>query len=522
MTLHAQGGRYAIATPHFTATGVGEAVFRQGGNAIDAAVAAAVALTVVYPHMCAVGGDIFALVTTPDGAVRAINGSGAAPLAARAAALQAEFGQMPVYGAHAVTVPGAVAAWETIRALGASRSLADLIAPAIPLAASGVPVSPSLRASIVEDDALLRRDPGIAAVFQPGGIPLAVGDLLAQPALAATLARIAGEGPSALYGGAVGQAIVRRLNDLGSSMTIADLERHRTEVVAPLAGSFRGDEVLTAPPNSQGLLLLEILNALEASGVADPLGADVGVLCELFRRSSHDRDSLLADPRHADVPVAHLLSAAHAADLATLALARRAGGGSQPVSSPRPTGDTIALVTADAAGNAVVIIQSIFFSFGSGILEPETGVILHNRGSFFSVDPASPNRLEGGKRPAHTLMPVMVRRAGRVVGVHGTMGGKAQAQIHAQLILRLAAGATPAEATSAARVVVGTGAEGERDDVAFAETDVPRGPLLAAGFAIEDLGRHNENAGHSQLIRLVDGVLHVATDPRCDGAAAAG
>jgi len=494
VTLDATGSRFAIATPHHAATAVGERVLLDGGNAIDAAIAAAVALTVVYPHMCAVGGDIFALVATPDGTVRAVNGSGAAPLAANAAALHAEHGGMPVFGAHAVSVPGAVAAWETIRSLGAIRALGDLIAPAIPLAADGVPVAPSLRASILEDEALLRRDPAIAAVFLPGGVPLEVGANLVQPAL----------------------------NELGSPMTLEDLARHRTEVVEPLTGSFRGEEVLTAPPNSQGLLLLEILAALEASGVADPLGADVDVLCELFRRSSHDRDALLADPRVAAVPVEHLLSSEHAADLATLALARRAGGGTRPVAAPPPTGDTIALVTADADGNAVVIIQSIFYSFGSGIMEPETGVILHNRGSFFSVDPASPNCIEGGKRPAHTLMPVMVRRDGRLVGVHGTMGGKAQAQIHAQLILRLHAGATPLEATSAARVVVGTGAAGDRDDVAMAETDVPRAPLEAAGFAIEDLGRHNENAGHSQLIRITAAGFAVATDPRCDGAAAAG
>ena len=178
------------------------------------------------------------------------------------------------------------------------------------------------------------------------------------------------------------------------------------------------------------------------------------------------------------MPVAELLSDAHAARLAEAALARRAAGQvpASPAASRKGTGDTIAVVAADAAGNAVVIIQSVFYEFGSGILDPTTGVILHNRGAYFSLDPASPNVIAGGKRPGHTLMPVLVRRDGRIVGVHGTMGGSAQAQIHAQLLLRTARGEAPADAVAAPRFVVGGLGVGGPD-----RHGPGRGPLRRAG-----------------------------------------
>ena len=274
--------------------------------------------------------------------------------------------------------------------------------------------------------------------------------------------------------------------------------------------------MLTAPPNSQGLLLLEILGAAERLGDVDLLGADADLLAELFRLSSIDRDTHLADPRFADVPVAELLSDAHAARMAEAALARRRTGHA-PEASPasrKGTGDTIAVVAADAAGNAVVIIQSVFYEFGSGILDPTTGVILHNRGAYFSVDPASPNVIAGGKRPGHTLMPVLVRRDGRIVGVHGTMGGSAQAQIHAQLLLRTARGEAPADAVAAPRFVVGGLGVGGHTDMVLAEGrcgDAERAAWSAAGFEVHRLADFDEEAGHAQMIRIgAEGAFRVA------------
>ncbi len=228
------------------------------------------------------------------------------------------------------------------------------------------------------------------------------------------------------------------------------------------------------------------------------------------------------------MPVAELLSDAHAARLAEAALARRATGraAAAPEASRKGTGDTIAVVAADAAGNAVVIIQSVFYEFGAGILDPTTGVILHNRGAYFSVDPASPNVIAGGKRPGHTLMPVLVRRDGRIVGVHGTMGGSAQAQIHAQLMLRTARGEAPADAVAAPRFVVGGLGVGDSTDTVLAEGrcgEPERAAWQRAGFEVQQLADFDEEAGHAQMIRIgAEGAFRVATDPRCDGAALAG
>lgn len=523
------GRAHAIATPHAGASAAGDAAFRRGGTAFDAALAAAAALTVCYPHMCAVGGDIIALAATPDGVVRVINGSGAAPAGVSAERLAAEHGGMPLRGAATVTVPGAVAAWETLLEIGGTWRLADLLEPAAKMAEEGVPVAPSLAKSLFDEErhGFLEADEGLNEVFRPGGRPLGTGDLLVQPALARTLRALQANGADALYRGPAGAAIVARLNGLGSPMTMDDLAAHATEVTGPLAGTFGDEEVLTAPPNSQGLMLLEILGAAARLGDVDLLGADADLLAELFRLASIDRDVHLADPRFADVPVAELLSDEHLARLADAALARRSEGGvPSPPAARKGTGDTVAVVAADAAGNAVVIIQSVFYEFGAGILDPTTGVILHNRGAYFSVDPASPNVIAGGKRPSHTLAPVLVRRSGRVVGVHGTMGGSAQAQIHAQLILRTARGEAPADAVAAPRFVVGgLGVGGETDQV-LAEGrcgDHERAAWSAAGFEVQQLADFDEEAGHAQMIRIgAEGAFRVATDPRSDGAALAG
>ena len=523
------GRAHAIATPHAAASAAGDAIFRRGGTAFDAALAAATVLTVCYPHMCAVGGDIIALAATPDGVVRSVNGSGAAPAGVSAGALAAEFGSMPVRGAHSVTVPGAVAAWETLREIGGTLRLADLLEPAAKMAEEGVAVTPSLAKALFDEErrGALEADEGINEVFRPAGRALAAGDPLVQPALARTLRAIQANGPDALYRGPVGAAITARLNALGSPLQMSDLAAHATEVTEPLTGTFGDEELVTAPPNSQGVLLLEILGAAARLGDVDLLGADADLLAELFRLTTIDRDRHLADPRFADVPVAELLSDRHLAELADGALARRAAGrgGPTPV-VPKATGDTVAIVAADAAGNAVVIIQSVFYEFGSGVLDPTTGVILHNRGAYFSLDPASPNVVAGGKRPAHTLMPLMVRRGGRIVGVHGTMGGSAQAQIHAQLILHTARGEAPADVVAAPRFMVG--GLGHRRPRRRGARGAPlrrrraRG-LVGGGVRGAAATDFDEEAGHAQMIRIgAEGAFRVATDPRCDGAALAG
>ncbi len=525
--LAASGKSFAIATPHRTATEAGAAVFDAGGNAIDAALAAAVTLAVVYPHNCGVGGDLFALVEQPDGRVTAVNASGAAPMAIDPDEIRRADDVMPERGAHPITVPGAVSGWAAIERLGARNGLAAAFPEAVRLAREGVPVAGSLAATLEESSDALAADPGLAGVFFPGGRPLAEGDLLVQPALAETLEAIAEEGPPALYGGAVGARLVEGLRAAGSRMAVEDLERHQAELAAPLLGRYRDLDVSVAPPNSQGFVLLEILAAIERlEADPDPLGPDAALLAEVFRVASADRDRHNADPHVARVPISTLLDDGH---IAAICDEVRAGptGAAIPLRHPgRLSGDTIALVTADGEGRAVSLIQSLYSGFGSGILEPSTGIVAHNRGACFSLDPDSPNVIAGGKRPAHTLMPVLVHREGRLAAVSGTMGGGAQPQINAQSIVRLFdLGLSPAEVLHAPRWIVGGMDPDASPRFVELERRVPSHVVAAfeaAGFSLRVLRDLDEGVGHAHLIRAGgDGSLEAATDPRADGSAAA-
>jgi gamma-glutamyltranspeptidase/glutathione hydrolase len=522
----ATGRDYALATPHALATDAGERAFKAGGTAVDAALAAAAVLTVVYPHMCAIGGDLFALLCAPGRPAVAVNGSGPAPARIDPDVLRARGPVMPVAGPETITVPGMVRAWETLMALDGRLPLRDILAPAIAYARDGVPVAPSLARGISELAEELVADAGMSALLFDDGGPLGTGAPLRQPALARSLEAIAEGGAEVLYSGALGETLVRGLQRAGSPLAMDDLARHRTELQEPLSHDYRGLEIVTTPPNSQGFVLLEILSALaELDALPDPLGPDAALLAHVFRLASADRDDVLADPRCGPVLVDALLAPEHAAELLRKARARL----DSPVAARAatgPSGDTVAVVAADSDGHAVSLIQSVFRSFGSGILEPETGIVCHSRGSFFSLDPSSPNVLEGKKRPAHTLMPVMTRREGRLTGVHGAMGGKAQPQIHAHLLLRLLGGATPADALAAPRWVAGGLDVDSADDVILLERSA--GPesadaFDAAGMPVELLDDLDEGVGHAQLIwRGPDGTLEAATDPRADGAAAAG
>jgi gamma-glutamyltranspeptidase/glutathione hydrolase len=519
----ARGRSYAIASPHHAATEAGVQALREGGNALDAAVAAAAALAVVYPHNCAIGGDLIALVRRPDGSVVSVNGSGASAAATSTAALRAEHARMPIAGSATVTVPGMVGGWGAVLSLGGRRPLADALEAAIVFAEEGVPVARSLAGQIQARHRELAADEGCRALFFNHGAPLSEGSSLRQPALARSLQAIALEGPPALYGGEVGSHLIAGLRSLGSRLTTEDLTAHETDVAPPIGARWRDLDVLTAPPNSQGFVLLEILSALEAFGQAfEPQAADAGLLARLFALVSFERERYLGDPRFVDVPCRELLSAHHAH-----ALARKASSGrslaTEPGSNRMAGGDTVAVVAADGEGFAVSLIQSLFWSFGACILEPTTGILCHNRGAGFSLDARSPNVLEPSKRPAHTLMPVLLSDGNRLVGVNGTMGGYAQPQIHAHLLLAAAAGATAAEAVRLPRWTVATADKGE--GVVVAESDVSEAAIKsieAAGFNLQRVGQLDETVGHAQSIAVVGGGYVAGSDPRADGLAATG
>ncbi len=333
--LAATGSRFALAAPHQAATEAGRAAFAAGGNSLDAALAAAATLTVVYPHNCSVGGDLFALVHRPDGAVVAVNASGAAPHALDPDSVRRSAARMPERGPLTVTVPGAVAGWETLAGLGARLGLPRALAPAVGFARDGVAVSPSLSTSLAEERELLAADEGLSLVFMPTGRPLGTAETLVQPALARTLEAIVADGPRALYQGPLGERLTDTLRRAGSPMSAEDLAAHATEVTSPLAGSYRDAEVLVAPPNSQGFVLLEILAAVERLGAdPDPTGPDAPLLAEVFRLASSDRDRHLADPRWSPVPLDGLLAKPN---IDRICADPPAGGSAPPGPTEQPT-----------------------------------------------------------------------------------------------------------------------------------------------------------------------------------------
>ena len=515
----------AVACPHQLGTLAGRAAIEAGGNAIDAALAAAIVLTVAYPHNTSLGGDLFALVRDPSGRITSINASGAAGELTDAAVLRRRHGgKMPVTGVDTVTVPGAVGGLAALHSLGAALPWGHAFSAAVGLAEDGVRVAPSLAAAVRENSALIAADAGMRTVFQPGGRPLSAGDQLCNPALGATLRTLAAEGPSALYGGRLGANLIAGLQDLGSGLTLSDLAAYNAEVGLPLTAPFRDLQVWTSPPNSQGFLLLEILRIIDALPPdMDLLGDDADVLAAVFQLATADRTRLLADPAHHRLQAEQVLDSRYVSDAAH----RIAGRLPHPDQSRasrqnRPTGDTVAVVSFDTDGWAVSLIQSLFHSFGAGILEPATGVVLHNRGSFFSLDEQSPNVVAPRKRPAHTLMPAMVTRADRLTWVMGTMGGKAQPQILTQVLLRAADGADSAVAVAQPRFIVGGLEVDQPDNTAHVEPNLGSvaDVLTRYGLPVAVLDQPDELAGHAQLISMdAHGVLEAASDPRADGSA---
>lgn len=524
--LAARGPRFAIATPHVAATDAGRAAFDAGGNAIDAALAAATTLAVVYPHMCGVGGDLFALVQRPEGDVVAINSTGVSTRSIDPEAVRAAHGtSMPERGPFTVTVPGAVGGWWALHHRGAWLAWSDLFERAIAHAA-GVPAAHSLAETLAWGVGQgFPDDLGLSSVFYPGGRPIAEGATVANRALGATLATLAADGPGALYGGGLGERFARGLGAAGVPIEPTDLEGHEAITLAPLIGRFRGLDVRVAPPTSQGFVLLEILAAVEHLGIdPDPLGPDAGTLALLFRAASLDRDLHLADPEHARVHPHALLDDGHIAALADEVRTGRPVAVDVPPGSP---GGTVGLATADAAGYAVCLIQSLGPGFGAGILEPSTGIVAQGRGSGFVLDPEHPNVLAPRKLPAHTLMPVMAHRAGRLAAISATMGGSAHPQINMMSLVRgLELGRSPAEAVADPRWLAGAMDPVGPDPFVVAERSAAArigGALDRAGFRVDVVDDVSEEVGHAHLIVVeADGAFRAGTDPRADGEAAAG
>ncbi|HEX6843770.1 MAG TPA: gamma-glutamyltransferase [Actinomycetota bacterium] len=528
MDLAASGRNWAIATPHALASRAGARAFERGGNAIDAALAAATTLAVVYPHMCGVGGDLFAVVHRPEGDTRAVNSSGRAPLAADPDALRAAHGSaMPLRGPDSITVPGAPAGWAALHRIGAALPWSEAFDDARVSAHDGVPLARDVASSLVEGEGaeVLVDDPALAGVFAPNGRPLAEGEELRQPALGTTLDTLAAGGAEALYRGPVGAAYVRGLRAAGSRITESDLAGHEAYMAPPLVGAFAGGDIhlAVAPPNSQGYSLLQSLAAIDRLGIdPDPHGPDAATLARIFLEGLRDVRRHLADPERMAVHPSTLLEDGYLAAFCDAVRAPLVPGDAPA----RPSGDTIALVAMDAEGTAVSLVQSLFWAFGSGILDPSTGIVAHNRGACFTLAPGLPNTYTPGALPLHTLLPVLLLDQDRgLVGAAGTKGSFQQPQIDAQVIVHaFVRGRTPADAVAAPRWIV----EDLPDDglpPIVAETDLPAPTIDAlggSGLAVQEVAARPSWVGHAHLVRRIGEEIHAGTDPRADGAALAG
>jgi gamma-glutamyltranspeptidase/glutathione hydrolase len=499
-----------VACEHPLAALEGIRALDDGGTAADACVAMAAVLAVVAPMMTGLGGDAFLLWFDPaDGRVRALEGAGRAGAEANPAALRAQgLTEMPASGGAPVTVPGAVRLWEDAVAQLGRLSLRRLLEPARALAERGFAVSEVTARQWQEGAARLAGDTAAAASLLPGGRAPRAGELVRRPDLSATLGTIADSGARVMYEGPLGERIVAAVQRTGGFLTQEDLSAHRSTWVEPLATDYRGLRVHELPPPTQGLAVLLMLNRLadEDLGALDPLSAErIHLEVEAKRAAFAVVQEAVGDPDHVDVPVAELLA-----------------GRGVPRDAPTPaaSGDTTYLCAVDRAGRACSFINSLYEGFGSGVMVPNTGICLHNRGRGFRLDEGHPAELGPGRRPFHTLIPGLVTEGGALWGVLGVMGAFMQPQGHVQVLVNLHDfGMTPQDALDHPRhrsyddgvlVVEGRVPERERERLRSWGHDVQVGP----DYALE--------CGSGQLVRMFDGGVRAgASDARKDGCALA-
>lgn len=532
MSIRSISGTRGIAVaPHGLAAQSALEVLRDGGNALEAMIAAAATIAVAYPHMNSIGGDSFWLVHVPRRSPTGIDACGAA---ARAASIEWYAARglsqaIPFRGGVAAnTVAGTVSGWDAAFRLSrrwrGRLPLTRLLADAIHYAERGVAVTASQAAATGAKRAELEAQPGFRDTFLPGKAVPAAGTLFRQPRLAATLQRLARAGLKDFYRGRIAKSAARDLAAVGSPLALEDLKRHRARLVHPLMLRHSLGTVYNMPPPTQGLVSLLILGMLDALdvGAAGPASADyVHLAVEATKRAFAVRDHCLTDPAYMTVDPQSLLKPAKIRELAAnvdRGRALRWGAGKGP-------GDTVWLGVVDGAGRAVSMIQSIYHEFGSGVVLDETGINWQNRGCGFSLDPAALNSLRPGRKPFHTLNPALaVLNDGRTL-VYGTMGGDGQPQTQSAVFTRVAVfGMDPQHAVSAPRWLLGR-TWGQTSDSLKLESRFSTGivaDLARRGHEMEVLGEFDEAMGHAgAIVRHANGVMEGGADPRSDGSVAA-
>ena len=515
-----------VVTPHPLATQAGVDVLRGGGSAVDAAVTANAVLAVVYCNACGLGGDAFALVWSPfERRLHGFNGSGRSPAGLSIEAVRTlGHEEMPAHGPLPITVPGAVDAWAQLIDRFGRRSLSDALTPAAQIAEEGYALT-AINARSIAGFAS-RFDDAARAVFLPDGEVPTAGARLRQPLLAATLHTITEGGRDAYYSGPIGAEIARAVQTAGGVLNSEDLAAHRGDWVDPISTRYRGVEVATIPPNSQGITALIALNILAALDwpMGAPLSADrLHAQIEALKVAWSERDRCVADPDRGLADPSVLLSAEHAQRLASRLSPERTHR-YEPTN--RPGGGTIYLCAADADGMMVSLIESNYMGFGSGVMGGSTGIMLQNRGAYFSLDPSHPNHLAPRSRTLHTLMPNMLLRNGQPWIALGAMGGDGQPQTLVQLVDALVdTGLDPQAAVDRPRFVVETEAAGAPLGPVRIESNgvnaATVGDLEARGHDVTLVEPRTPLMGWAQMIRREDdGSYTGGADPRADSLAA--
>lgn len=516
----AHATRAMAATSHTLSTQTALDILRAGGNALDAAIAACAVQCVVEPGSTGIGGDCFAL-WAPAGATApiAFNGSGKAPTGATCEYYAAQgMSELPRQSPHSCVVPGSIDAWCRLNADHGRLPMKDLLAPAIGYARDGYPVSSRVSADWASAVPLLSNEPTMARNFLVDGAAPQVGTRHAQPDLARTMQAVADGGRDAFYTGEIARDMVDYLRGLGGLHTMEDFANAQGDYVTPISGDYRGHKVWQCPPNGQGVIALLMLNIMSEIEAGDtPITTDrIHAEIEACRLAYTARNMYVADPAYAEVDVDKLLSAAYADKLRGHIDMSRAR-------SPMPENDlvrhhdTVYISVVDEDGGACSFINTLFMTHGAGLCSPNTGVVFTNRAMGFSLDPNSPNRIEPGKRPLHTIIPAMVSKDDRMVMSYGVMGGQYQSMGHMQFLTRMFDyGMDIQEAQDAPRFM----ADPFTGEVEI-ESTVPqaiRDELAARGHNIV---APNKPVGGSQAIWIDHdaGLLTGGSDPRKDGCA---
>jgi len=516
-----------VAAESPLAAQAGVKILEHGGNAVDAAIAANAAMGVVAPMMNGVGGDLFVIVyDVKSNKLYGLNASGWAPKDLTIDLLHSKgLRDMPQHGIYSITVPGVVDGWQKLADRFGRKKLSEDLASAISIARDGFPVPEMTAATWASSTDMLRGDGAAAATYLPQDHAPHVGEIFHNPDLAWTLQQIATHGRDAFYKGEIAQKILDAMKRHGGLMTASDLAEYSSEFVEPISTTYRDWTVFELPPNGQGLAALEMLNIMEKF----PLGQKdwefgsanaLHTMIEAKKLAYADLAKYIGDPRHQQLPVPTLLSKQWAEHRAKLIDPAHANCSVSP-GELRGGSDTTYLSVVDREGNMVSLIQSNYDSFGSGIVAPGTGFVLHDRGGLFTLDAASPNALAGRKRPLHTIIPAFAQKGDTRVAF-GIMGGWNQSQAHAQFIADIADFKMNIQAALEAprfskRTFAGC-------DVSMESrfTQSVRNELTAKGHQIDLRGAFSSVMGGGQAVLrdFVTGVNFGASDPRKDGQAA--